>query len=123
VHLRRTGIGRDRLDRLGDANGEDTPCVERLTQCRVIEAEVSRQRVDPGALWCLDAFNRLLDFVQEGHHIAGITWIPLGHTIGKEQACDRVRHDPRRATKLRGTIALAFEDGRDGEIIGIMVRS
>ena len=40
AHLLRTGIGRDRLDCLGDANSEDTPCVERLTQCRVIEAAI-----------------------------------------------------------------------------------
>ena len=112
-------MGRERLDRLGDANGEDTPCVERLTQCCVIDAEVPRQRVDPGALRCLDAFNSLLDLIKEGQHRAGITWIPLGHTAGKEQACGRVRHDPRLATTLRGTIALAFEDGSDGEIVGI----
>ena len=93
--------------------------MERLTQCRVIEAAVPRQRVDPGALRCLDACKSLLDFVQEGQHRAGITRIPLGHTAGKEQARGRVRHNSGLATTLRGTIALAFADGSDGEIVGM----
>ena len=39
--------------------------------------------------------------------------------LRKEKARGRVRRDTRLATKLRGAIALAFENGRDGEIVGI----
>src|SRR5258706_13803686 len=54
-HLLRTGIGRDRLRCLGDANSEDTPCVKRLAQRRVIEAAAPRHPGDPGALRGLEA--------------------------------------------------------------------
>ena len=93
--------------------------MERLTQRFVIDAEVTRHRVDPESLRWLDAFNRPLDLGKEGQDIAGIVRIPLGHPVGKEKARGRVRRDTGLATKLRGAIALAFEDGRDGEIVGI----
>ena len=93
--------------------------MERLTQCRVIDAEIPRYRVDPRALRCLDVCNRLLDVGQEGQDIAGITWIPFRDAIGKDKARGRVRGDTGLAAKLCRTIALAFEDGSDREIVGI----
>ena len=60
-----------------------------------------------------------MDLVEQGQHIAGIARIALGHAVGKDKARGRLRHDPGLATKLRGAIALAFEDGGNGEIVGI----
>ena len=75
--------------------------------------------MDPQALRWRDACNRLLDFVSEGQDIAGIARIPCGYAVGTEKARGRVCRDPRLAPKLHGASALAFEDGRDGEIVGI----
>ena len=93
--------------------------MERLTQCLVMDAEVARHRLDPEALRCLDVCNRPLDFGQQGQDIAGIARIPFRHPVGKDKARGRVRRDAGLAAKLRGTIALAFEDGSDSEIVGI----
>ena len=93
--------------------------MERLTQRLVIDAQVTRHRVDPESLRCLGAFDSLLDFVKEGQHRAGISRIALGHLVCKEKACGRVRRDARLTPKLRGAIALAFENRRDGEIVGL----
>jgi hypothetical protein len=109
----------DGLDRLWDTNRENASCVERLTQRLVIDAEVTRHRVDPEARQCLDALSRPLDLVKKRQHIAGIVRIALGHPVGKDKTRGRVRRDTGLATKLRGAIALAFEDRRDGEIVGI----
>ena len=68
---------------------------------------------------CLDAFDGLLDLVEQGQHIAGIARIALGHTVGKDKARGRLRHDAGLAAKLGGAIALAFEDGGNGGIVGI----
>ena len=51
--------------------------------------------------------------------MAGIAWIPCWHSVCKDKARHGVRRDPRLATKLPWAIALAFEDGSDGEIVGI----
>jgi hypothetical protein len=112
-------MGLDGLNGFGDANREYTSCVERLTQCRVIDAEVARHRVDPESLGCLDVCNRSLDFRQEGQDRAGIARSPFWHVVRKDKARGRVRHDAGLAAKLRGTIALAFEDGSDSESVGI----
>ena len=67
----------------------------------------------------LDTLDGALNLVEQGQHIAGIARIPLGHSVGKDKARGRFRRDTGLTTKLRGAIALAFEDGSDGEIVGI----
>ena len=109
----------DGRNRLWDTNGENASFVECLPPRLVIDAEVTRHRVDPESRRCLGAFNRPLDLGQEGQDIAGIVRIPLGHLVRKEKARGGVRHNARLSTKLRGAIALAFENGSDGEIVGI----
>ena len=44
------GFGVNRLDGLGDADGEKPSRMERLTQGRVIDPKVPRHRVDPEPL-------------------------------------------------------------------------
>ena len=83
--------------------------MEPLTQCRIIDAKVSRDRVEPERGWCLDTLDGALDLGEQGQHRAGIVRIPLGYSRGKEKARCRFRRDPGLATKLRGAIALAFE--------------
>ena len=119
MDLLSTGIGVNGLDALGDANRENPSLMERLTQCRVIDAKVTRDRVEPELGRSLDTRDGALDLVEQGQHRAGIVRIPLGHPIGKEKARGWFRRDTGLATKLRGAIALAFEDGSDGEIVGI----
>ena len=84
-----------------------------------MKAEVPRHRLDPEALRGLDACNRVLDFGQEGQNIAEIARISRGDPIRKDKAGRRLRRDAGLAAKLRGTIALAFEDGRNGQVVGI----
>src|SRR5262245_10352015 len=109
----------DGLDRLGDTHREYTLCVERLTQRLVMDAEVTRHRLDPEALRCLDVCNRPLDFGHQGQDIARIARISFRHAVRKDKTRGRVRRDTGLAAKLCRTIALAFEDGSDSEIIGI----
>jgi hypothetical protein len=109
----------DGFDRLGDAHREDAPGMECLPQRLIIDAEVTRPRMDPEALRCRDACHRLLDCVQEGQDIAGIARIPCGYAVCKDKARGRVRHDAGLTAKLRGTIAFPFEDGSAREIVGI----
>src|SRR5512145_1796398 len=45
--------------------------------------------------------------------------MPLGHTLGKEQARGRCRDNPGLTPNLGGAIALACEDGGHGGIIGL----
>jgi len=111
-----TGIGRDRLDCLG-MNSEDTPCVERLTQCRVIEAAVPASEWTRGRCGVLTRSIAFLDFVQEGQHIAGITRIPSGTRLARESPWQDRRS--RAVTKAARDNCLAFEDGSDGEIVGM----
>ena len=93
--------------------------MERLTQRRIIDAEVARDRVEPELWRDLDTRDGALDLVEQGQHRAGIVRIPLGHPIGKDKTRGRFRRDTGLSTKLRGAIALAFEDGSDAEIVGI----
>src|SRR5215471_14370138 len=93
--------------------------MERLTQCRIIDAKVSRDRVEPELGGRLDTLDGALDLVEQGQHRAGIVRIPFGYSRGKDKARGRFRRDPGLSTKLSGAIALAFEDRSDGEIVGI----
>ena len=93
--------------------------MERLTQRLVIEAEGTRHRMDPAARWCLDAVKSPLDCVQERHDGAGSARMPCGHPVCTAKAGGRGRRAPRRATTLRGALALAFAQGSDGELVGL----
>jgi hypothetical protein len=109
----------DGRHRLWEANGENASCVECLPQRLVLDAEVTRHRVDPESRRWLGAFHRLLDLGQEGHDSAGRARLALGHLVRPENACGGVRPHARLSTKRRGALTLAFEKGRDGEIVRI----
>ena len=49
------------LDVLGEANGEHPSRMERLTQCRVLDAKVPRDRVEPELGRSLDTRDGALD--------------------------------------------------------------
>ena len=93
--------------------------MERLTQPCVIEAQITRHRVDMAPWSCLDALGGPLDLVEQGQHIAGIARIALGHQVGKDETRGRFRDDTGLSAKLRRAIALAFDNGSNRGIVGI----
>jgi hypothetical protein len=93
--------------------------MERLTPCRIIDAKVPRDRVEPELGGCLDTLDGALDLSEPGQHRAGSVRIALGDSRGKEKARGRFRRAPGLAPKLRGAIALACEDGSHGELVGL----
>ena len=114
-----TGLGIDRLDRLGDADGEHASLMKSLTEDGVIDAEIPGQRMDGWPLWPHKACDSLIDVVEQGQHIAGITGIAHGCTGGKDEACGGLREDAGFATELGWAIALAFHNGGNRGIVGI----
>jgi hypothetical protein len=119
VDFLRTGMGLDGLDGLGDANRQYSSRMECPTQHRIIEAEITRHRVDPEPRCCLDTRDGLLHFVEEGQHIPGIARIALGDAVRKEKPGGGVRHDAGFAATLGRAIPLAFDDRSDGRIVGM----
>jgi hypothetical protein len=117
--LLRTGLSLDGRPRLWDTNGEKASCVAGLPPRLVMDAEVTRHRVDPASRRGLGAFKRPLDRGQAGPDLAGIARIPLGHLVRQEQARGGVRHHARRSTTRRGAMTLACEPGSEGEIVRI----
>ncbi len=115
----RTGVRFDGLDTLGDANRQHAALMERLTQPWVMEAQITRHRVDRAPWSCLDALGGPLDLVEQGQHRAGIARIALGHTVGKEETRGRFRDDTGLSAKLRRAIAFAFDHGSNRGIVGI----
>ena len=75
--------------------------------------------MDAEPLGHADTVDGALDLVEPGEHLAGIARMTRGHTIGNDQARGRLRHNARFAAKLRRAIALPFDDGGHGRIVGI----
>ena len=75
--------------------------------------------MDAEPLGHADTVDGALDLVEPGEHLAGIARMTRGHTIGNDQARGRLRHNARFAAKLRRAIALPFDDGGNGGIVGI----
>ena len=59
-----TGIGGNGLEALGDAHRKNPSRMERLTQCRIIDAKVPRDRVEPELGGCLDTLDGALDLIE-----------------------------------------------------------
>lgn len=112
-------MGLDGLNRLGNADRQNASGMQRLADGRGIGPEIARDGRDGQLGRPRDPGAGRLDFIHKGHHIAGGAWIPCWHAVRKDKARSRVRRDAGLATKLRRTIALAFDDGRDREIIGM----
>ncbi len=68
---------------------------------------------------CPDALGGTLDLVEQGQHIPGIARVALRHKVGKDKTGRWFRHDAGLSTKLRRAITLAFENRRNGRIVGI----
>ena len=113
------GMWGNGLDALGAAHGEHAARMERRAPCRVLAAQGTRDRVAPELGRYRDTLDSAWDLVEEGQHLAGIAGIPRRHSVGTEKARRRGRRDPRLATKLRGAMALACEDGSAGALVGI----
>ena len=93
--------------------------MEGLPHDGIIEPQITRYRVYL-ALWaCLAPRYGLLDLVQQGQHIAGITRIPLRDEVGKDKTSRGFGGEAGLSAKLCRAIALAFDNGGDGEIIGV----
>ncbi len=83
VDFLRTGMGLDGLDGLGDANRQYSSRMECPTQHRIIEAEITRHRVDPEPRCCLDTRDGILHFVEEGNTYPGSLGLPSGTRSAK----------------------------------------
>ena len=75
----------DGRNRLWDTNGEKARCVECLPQRLVIDAEVTRHRVDPESLRGLGAFNRPLDLARRGKTALASLGFPAGPWFAKSK--------------------------------------
>ena len=60
-----------------------------------------------------------LDLIEQGDHITGIVRIAGWYPGGKDKAGGGFRHEAGFAPKLGRAIALPFEDGSNGQIVGI----
>src|SRR5712692_1509951 len=118
VDLLSTGMWVKGLDALGEANREPPALMERLTPCRVLDAKVTRARVELGRGRSLDTRDGALDLVEPGQPSAGIVRLPRGPPSGPEQARGWFRRAPGRATTWSGARARAFEEGSAGELVG-----
>ena len=75
--------------------------------------------MDLKGLWGGDEVDGVLHLVEQGQDITRITRIALGHPVGKDKAGSRLGQNPGFTAKLSRTIAFAFDDRRNGGIIGI----
>ena len=66
-----------------------------------------------------DTVDGRLDLGNHGQDVTGIARIARGHPGGKDKAGRGFREQPRCAAKLGWAIACAFEDGRNGSVVGI----
>ena len=107
------------LNGLGDANREYGSLMERLPQRRIIDAEITRHRMDLAPWGGPDTLDGPLDLVEQGQHITGIARIALRDSVRKDEPRGGLRHQAGFAAKLGGAIALAFEDRGHGGIVGI----
>jgi hypothetical protein len=72
------------------------------------------------ALWsCLAPRHGPLDLVKQGQHITRITRIALRDEVGKDKTSRGFGGEAGLAAKLRRAIALAFDNRRNGGIVGI----
>jgi hypothetical protein len=102
------------IDRLRDPHGENPPLMQRLAQGRIIERQITGQRVEGGSGGRRDPSNRLLPVVDQGCHRTGIAGIPHGQMQAKDEA-GRWRGDQAGlAAELGGAVALALANGRHG---------
>lgn len=116
-HGRWRGI--DRRDGLWDADGQNASRMEGLTQGGIIDTKIARHRVDLERLWRADAVDGTLDLVEQGQHIAEIARVARWYVVGKDKTRGRFRDNTRLSTELGGAIALAFQDGGDGQVVRI----
>ena len=112
MHVLLGGRRREGFDRVWDAYRQHPARMQRLTQRRVVERQVARQRVDSGHGPMRDLRDGLLDFVDQGQDIALITGVPHRQMRSKDASGGRFSNNPGLATKLRGTITLAFANRR-----------
>jgi len=93
--------------------------MQSLTQLGVIDPQVPTEGDDPQTLWGSDPLHGVLHLVERGQHIARVTGIARRHLVGKDKARSGLRQDAGLAAKLRRAIALAFDNGGNGGVIGI----
>ena len=119
MHVLGTGVGVDGLYGCGNAHRQYPARMEGLTQAWVVEAQITRHRVNPPLRSCADTGDGALDLVEQGEPITRIARIPLGHQRGKDKTGRWFRGDAGLSPKLRGTIALPFDNGGNRKVVGI----
>jgi hypothetical protein len=115
----RRGRWGQRIDRPGDPHREHPPRMPRLTQGGVIERQIAGQRVDSRGEARPNPGKRLLHFVDQGFHVAGITRMAHGQMPGKDNARGGLGNHVWLAAELSGAMTLPFADGRNRGIVGI----
>ena len=102
-----------------DAHCQNPTAMQRCTQRRVIKGQIASQRMDGRFASRRDLRTSVLHFVDQGQHIAGIRGISYREMHGEGEARGYLGDHTGFFAKLRGTVALAFENRRNGDIIGI----
>src|SRR4051812_37956687 len=114
------GWGRgERCDRVRDAYGENPPGVQGLPQGGIVQGQIPSQGVDGQGGTAGGPAQGGLHFIEQGHHIAGITGIPDRQRKGEDEARGGLGDNPGLTTELCGAVALAFANGGDRGIVGI----
>jgi hypothetical protein len=85
----------------------------------VIDRQIAGQRVDGRGGARPDPGHRLLYFVDQGLHIAGITRIARGQMPGKDKARGGLGNNARFTAELGRTVAFALANGGNGGIVRI----
>ncbi len=119
VDFLRTGMGLDGLDGLGEANCQYPARRECPTPHRILDAEITRHRVDPEPRGCLDTRDGSLPLVASGQHLPGIARMALGDAVRNDTPGGGVRHDAGCAATLGRAMPLACDERSAGRSVGM----
>src|SRR5712691_245614 len=113
------GRRRERCDRPRNAHRQNASGMEGLPQRCIIEGEVTGQGVDDRLALCSDPGDGVLHFVDQGQHITLIAGIADGEMEGEREARGHIGENAGFFAKLGGTVALTFQNWRNGEVIRV----
>jgi hypothetical protein len=119
AHVLGTGVGPDGINRLGNAYRQNAARMEGLPSAGVVEAQITRNRVYLSPRACPHTVDGVLAPLEPGQSITRVARMALRHQSSQDKTGGRFRSNARLSAKLCRTIALAFETGGNGGIIGI----
>jgi len=90
-----------------------------LTQGRIMHAELPSHGMDREPPGEADTVDGLLDLGHHGQNVTGSARMARWHPGGKDTAGRGFQEPPRLAAKLGWAMAFAFEDRRNGSVVGM----